>query len=168
MPLFYRIALTFSPVWVAAPPQDHGLLVERGWSLPEQARLADRDGPFRCIVQEGDLVRLRVRIITAEPHARLVVDVPVPAGLRPVPNPADPGTMPPTLWDGVENQGLVVRLFKDVVTPGVYEHTLVLRAVTPGTWPLPPVRARALHTPGISGESAAEELLITPAIPLSG
>ncbi|MFH1530828.1 MAG: hypothetical protein ABIK09_08875 [Pseudomonadota bacterium] len=165
--LFYRVALTSSPRWAPTAAEDHGLLVERAWSLVEPARAADRDGPFRVVVREGDLVRLRIRVVTAEVRRRTVVDIPIPAGLSPSSGTADGAAVSPTRWDATEDLGTWIRLFQDVMAPGVYEWTVILRASTPGSWPLPPVRASAIHTPGVSGWSASEEVLILPRAPVS-
>ncbi len=165
--LFYRVALATARDWAPSVGEDRGLLVEREWSLVEMGRAADRVGPFRIRVTEGDLVRLRVRVITDTIRRRTRVDVPIPAGLHPVTD-EDSGPAARPSWDAMEYLGHTVRLFKDVQEPGVYEYSITLRAETPGTWVLPPVRARALHNPGVTGKSASEEIVILPGHPLSG
>jgi hypothetical protein len=165
--LFYRLALTTARDWAPATSEDHGLQVTRAWSLVQHSRAADRVSPFRVRVEEGDLVRLRIRLVSAELRRRTRVDVPIPGGFVPV---AGDDVLPPerTKWDAVESLGHTVRLFLDVLEPGVYEYALTLRAVTPGTWVLPPVRARARHNPGVSGTSVSEEIVILPGPPISG
>jgi len=160
--LFYRLALTTSPLWRPGPGSDHGLLVERAWSLVKQARSLEPRGPFRWSVDEGETVRVRIRVVTSGLRRRVVVELPLPAGFRTLPASEDPAPSVPSPWDSIEERGRELHLFKDVMPTGVYEHTLLLRAVTPGTWRVPPVRARARHNPGVTGRSASEELIITP------
>jgi alpha-2-macroglobulin len=164
--LFYRVALATARDWAAAPSEDHGLLVEREWSLVDVGRAADRAGAFRIRIAERDRVRLRVRVISDALRRRTRVDIPIPAGFHLITGPVS-GPAPSTSWDAVEYLGHTVRLFQDVLEPGVYEYSITLRADTPGTWVLPPVRARALHNPGVSGKSRSEEIVILPSPTLS-
>lgn len=165
--LFYRLALTTARDWALGPAEDRGLQVTRAWSLIQHGRAADRIGPFRVRVEEGDQLRLRVRVLTAAVRRRAIVDVPIPAGLLPVVGEGVDAARASS-WDAVEYLGHGLRLFQDIMEPGVYEYVITLRAATPGTWVLPPVRARALYDPGVSGMSAAEEIVILPEPPLSG
>ena len=155
--LFYRLGFAFKPAWSETRSADHGLRVERAWSLADTAGNLRPTGPGHWIVQERDLVRVRVRLVVPTTLYRVLVNVPLPSGFVSVP--AD-GT--PSIWDHEEATTSGFRLARDHLTPGVYEFTCVLRATTPGEFVAPPVRARALYNPGVTGRSTAEVLTVAP------
>ena len=155
--LFYRLGFASGPAWSETRSANRGLRVERAWSLVDTAGLLRMTGPGHWTVREGERVRVQVRLVVSTSLHRVLVDVPLPSGFvsaRP------DGT--PSTWDNEEATAGGFRLARDDLPPGVYEFTHILRAATPGEFVVPPVRARALYSPGVTGQSAAEVITVAP------
>jgi uncharacterized protein YfaS (alpha-2-macroglobulin family) len=97
-------------------------------------------------VRPGQIVALRLTLVTARPLRRAGVVVPMPAGLEALPGAA----RPPLRRTGGFAEGQVTFQAADL-TPGVYTELILTRAIATGTYRAPPAR----FTPVFSPELAA-------------
>jgi uncharacterized protein YfaS (alpha-2-macroglobulin family) len=147
-----------------SPPADaeHGLKIHR--------RYLTLDGQeLHGTVQTGDLVRVELTIEAPPGEGNLVIEDLLPAGLE-VENPrletaAKDSTEPDAATFGngcVDMRDDRVIIAGDM--PGVWKAhcTYLARAVTPGTYTVPPVRCEAMYDLNTNAMSGAGKLTVTP------
>jgi alpha-2-macroglobulin len=100
------------------------------------------------------------------PLSYVAVEAPVPAGLEPVLDDLGQGHAASLLRGSrlaghQERHPDRVLLFIDRLSAGEHQHTVQLRAITPGDYALPPARAEAMYAPEICGRSTGARLIVT-------
>ncbi len=135
------------------PPADadHGIAVTRTWTREDGTPLGKR-------LVSGDLVLVTLRASSAIARDNIVLEDLLPAGFE-VENPrlagsAAAGQSAP--WLRVDMRDDRVLVFGGLTSfwgHGLYElqHSYLARAVTPGTFVLPPLRAECLYDVSVSG-----------------
>ncbi|MBM4372164.1 MAG: hypothetical protein FJ098_10950, partial [Deltaproteobacteria bacterium] len=161
--IFWRVALEGVEAAVFRLGEDRGIRVER-----ELTRVMGGPAPLRTDAGQwtlplGAFVRERLRIVVSGPRRRVWVDAPLPAGL--VPAEEAGAVMAPGTWDHVDAGPEGTRLARETLPPGVYEHSRLLRAVSPGDFVYPAARAWCLSEPGVSGRGPSERLVVTAPVP---
>ena len=153
-----------------APPAaaDHGLSVRR--------RLLDERGnalPAGAAVHSGDLIQVELSISSDTALDNLVVEDLLPAGVE-IENPrlntsaAQAAERPDK--DGSVFQDARVDMRDDRLVvmgrlnrPGTGTYVYTVRAITPGTFVLPPVRGECMYDIGINSISQSARLQVLPA-----
>ncbi len=164
---------------LSAPPDaDHGLKVRRSYMDEKGQPLVGRN------IRSGDLVQVRITLEAPPMQANIVVEDMLPAGLE-IENPRLKTTavLPaigalrvaprrPADWDVEEpvlaNLRLDIRddrlvLVGDMPEAGIVTHVYLARAVAPGTFVVPPVRAECMYDLAMNSHSGGGgRLVITP------
>jgi hypothetical protein len=159
--LHYTAALDYLEPAMGAQPLEAGLSLVRSYERFDAEKSAGAPRRFG----QGDLVLVRLTLVTGEEADYLVVADPLPAGLEPVHlgflttgrslwhrlHGAERGQTDrarfPASFD--EQRDREVRAYADHVDPGVYEYKYLARAVTPGRFSAPPARAELMYHPEV-------------------
>jgi uncharacterized protein YfaS (alpha-2-macroglobulin family) len=184
-PLYYYVTVREQPKGPQTTGLDRGIVVERWFESVDQKR------PISS-AQEGQLVRVRLRITTKEERHFVVLDDPLPAGLEAVDLSlrtmgglsafvdASPQEFQETQWeagwyygswdagfwspfDHKELRDDRVVYSASVLWPGTYTVSYLARATTPGTFVLPPARSEEMYNPGVNGRTGGGTFTVTPA-----
>ena len=180
--LYYTALLRYAPSTLPTEPRNQGLFVQR-WFEPY-----DQPGRLVTEVNAGELVRVQVRVATAQERNFVAVEVPLPAGLEAVDTslattrqatrgsddqessealdqaPEDSFWSP---FDYSEKRDDRVLYFSDHLPPGVHLQSFVARATTPGKFVLKPASAGEMYAPEVFGRSDGGTLTVTAARPLA-
>lgn len=164
--LYYRVGLEWTPSATELPARAQGLRIER--------RLRTAQGPVTAASELPPAEPVAIDL-TLENRALLhyvVVDVPLPAGLEAVQLQLGRGQRAATLpgaRSGLVSHEEVRRdralLFFDLLQPGTHEHTIYVRATTPGRYTLPPAQAEAMYAPEIYGRSSSSRVAVSANLP---
>lgn len=103
-------------------------------------------------VRPGQLVGLRLTLVAAQPLLRADLELPLPAGLEPLPLVAQAPLLH-VAGPTADKRRLLLHLGE--VAPGIYSWTIVTRAVAPGSYSAPPAWIRATYTPALSASASA-------------
>jgi uncharacterized protein YfaS (alpha-2-macroglobulin family) len=143
--------------------QDHGMQIERAYF-----RLSDLKKPV-AEVARGELVQVRLTLITPRDRYYVVVDDPLPAGLEPVDATLLTSVQVPQRFEmqNFEQNGWGSWYFNyrqiyddrvvfsaDYLPAGTYVLTYLARAGVSGTFHVLPAQARMFYFPDVSGRSA--------------
>jgi uncharacterized protein YfaS (alpha-2-macroglobulin family) len=174
-PIYYAATLLEMPRARAVRAEDEGIGVERWYE-------SYTTGKPLTAVREGELVRVRLRVIVSRDREFVAVTDPLPAGLEAVdlslrtsstlaPFPEAPrrpaDDSPPggrwrygrwdgswwTPWEHKEIRDDRVHWFARKLWPGTFEISYVARATTAGTFVRPPAYAEEMYNPAVSGRS---------------
>ena len=181
-PFYWYATVREAPRDLQTTVVDRGMQVERWYERVD-------DGRPTVEVNEGDVVRVRLRItVPAERHF-VILDDPLPAGLEAVDLSlrtlgglsafveTDPYTFQETQYDagwyyGAWDSGFWspfdhkemrddrVVYSATVLWPGTYTATYLARATTPGTFIAPPVHAEEMYNPGVNARTAATRFTV--------
>ncbi len=181
--LYYTLHLGYAQPGAAAVARNEGLSIIRTYVAPGAAGAAPAT-PLHT-VKAGDLVEVRLTIITPQDAYYLTAADPLPAGLEAIngtlkttgltEHPALP-TPPPGQGNGEGDKGTVTpagAFFDDVqmrddqtvlsaayLPAGVYEYRYLARATTPGTYTGLPAEARLTYLPDVWGRSDSTTLTV--------
>jgi uncharacterized protein YfaS (alpha-2-macroglobulin family) len=184
LPVWFFATVYEVPKEKPVDPVYRGLIVERWYEN------IDTKQPITS-VQEGELVRVRVRInVDAERHF-VVLDDPLPAGLEPVDlslrtvaplGSAFPdyrpeyqseggqgwwyGSWDSGVWSPFDHRELRddrVLWSASVLWPGTYTASYIARATTAGTFVVPPAHAEEMYNPGVNGRTGGITFTVTRA-----
>lgn len=158
---YFSLTTRGIPTDAAFAPESAGLEIER--------QLSTRDGgALTGALQQGDLVVLRMRVrSTVGPLENVVVEALLPSGLE-IENPRLETTE--TLGSGIGALDAArhadlrddrVLLFVDLPASSWKTYGVVLRAVTPGQFRLPPLHAEAMYDPAIQATGERGSLEVT-------
>jgi uncharacterized protein YfaS (alpha-2-macroglobulin family) len=146
--------------WIASgvpltPPNnaDHGMTVRRRY-LDYQGNEIDLDS-----VRSGDLLRVELKIEAPPNVNNVVIEDLLPGGIEienPRLNTTATGEEPPAPVNDHRVDMRDDRLIL-VTNGGVTKHTYVARAVTPGTYIIPPVRGECMYDIGVSSIQGTNE-----------
>ncbi len=103
-------------------------------------------------VRPGQLVGLRLTLVAAQPLLRADLELPLPAGLEPLPLVAQAPLLH-VAGPTADKRRLLLHLGE--VAPGIYSWTIVARAVAPGSYSAPPAQISATYTPALSASASA-------------
>ncbi len=173
--LYYGALLRYAPATMPTKPLDRGITVQR-WFEPYTG-----GGQIRELLA-GELVRVKVRIATAQERHFGVISVPLPAGLEAVdtslastaalPEPAedestgeDEASNPWATrffspFHHVERRDDRVVFFADRLPPGIHVTSFIARATTPGDFVLQPAHAEEMYAPEVFGRSDGGRIVV--------
>jgi hypothetical protein len=151
------------------PPKDaeHGMKITRRY-LTLDGKLLPGNA-----VKTGTLIKVELTIQAPASESNIVIDDLLPAGLE-IENPRlaetakeDDGSGKPASMADLSDARMDIRddrliLMGDMPDTGLARHEYLVRAVTPGTFVIPPVRAEAMYdiaTNGISGAGGSFTVL---------
>ncbi|MCX7790829.1 MAG: hypothetical protein N2378_09340, partial [Chloroflexaceae bacterium] len=101
-------------------------------------------------VQTGQIVALRLTLVTARPLRRASIVVPLPAGLEALPG----GARQPLRRATAFAAGRITLQAADLA-PGVYTGTVIARAIAGGTYSAPPARVTSVFAPELAAIAPA-------------
>lgn len=156
--------------------------------------LAARLGTDETTFKEGDLILTDLELVVPTPRNNLVIEDPIPAGLEPVNTgfATTPEWILKALGGGrnyqfqttMRNRGEHARtyayrndwyrqelrddrasFFVHHAAPGLYRFQYLTRAITPGTFQRPPVRAEDMYAPDVYGRSGGSFVRVIAAAP---
>ncbi|HKG90978.1 MAG TPA: hypothetical protein VKA84_03730, partial [Gemmatimonadaceae bacterium] len=174
--VFYFATVYAVPLVPPTRADSRGIVVERWYERAADGR------PLGGAVDEGDLVRVRLRVTLPATRQFLVLDDPLPGGLEavdlslrtadtlsgarrgfPAGRPGQPRQRPLPYgrtvgggwmpWQHQEIRDDRVVWSARWLPPGVYEASYVARATTAGTFVRPPAHAEEMYNPAVYGES---------------
>lgn len=184
-PAFFFMTVRETPRERQLQPIDRGIQVERWY---EDART----GQPITRVNEGELVRVRLRLTVPSERHFVVLDDPLPAGLEPVDlslRTVSPfggeeavtgeameergggwayGSWDAGMWSPFDHKEMRddrVVYSATVLWSGSYTATYLARATTAGTFLYPPAHAEEMYNPGVNGRSGGGEFTITRVAP---
>jgi uncharacterized protein YfaS (alpha-2-macroglobulin family) len=184
-PVFYALTVEEVPLAPPATPDAKGIVVERWYERFDNGRPV-------TTVNEGDLVRARLRITVPSNREFVAVADPLPAGLEVVDlSLRTSGTVGPfetpeseaaeqagnrangsyygswyggwwSPWEHHEIRDDRVVYFARTLWKGTYTASYVARATTAGTFVRPPAYAEEMYNPSLGGRSDAGTFRILP------
>src|SRR5262249_11306249 len=115
-------------------------------------------------VAAGQLLRVTLHVAVPETTAHVVLDDPLPGGLEPVnfslKTSGSDGKPIPSVFTHEELHDDRVSAYAAELAPGLYRHSYVARARTPGRFLAPAARAEAMYAPERAGSTAAETFVV--------
>ena len=172
--VFYAVQVDEVPLEAPVRPDIKGMVVERWYE-----RYAD--GKPVTSIQEGELVRVRLRVTVPANRQFVALEDPLPAGLEAVDFTlrtsarvestdapmADQRASSPwqawlygswidggwSAWDHRELRDDRVVYFARVLWPGAYEASYIARATTSGNFVRPPAHAEEMYNPALQGRT---------------
>jgi uncharacterized protein YfaS (alpha-2-macroglobulin family) len=153
--LYYDVALrTYRPA-EAVPALDRGIMVARQYSL-----LSD---PGKPITQAtvGDLIQVKVTLVTLHDLRYIAIEDPLPAGCEAVDSALSTTSIQGMQYNVSWRWWISHRdlrdekavFFSNYLTPGTYEYTYIVRAGLPGRFRVLPATAMELYFPEVFGRS---------------
>ena len=175
--LYYRLGLRYAPADPNVEARSEGFTVQRTYAPaqgePEES-VVKTDAGWR--VKVGTNLEVKLTIVVHDRGYHVAVDDPLPAGLEAVNTRFKTtashlgeavGTRRERGWgwatfNHIEQRDERVILFARALPAGVYHHTYVARATTPGTFTLPPLRAEQMYAPESFGRTATQTVEVIP------
>lgn len=161
-PLYYRARLRYARRELPVVPVESGMFLRRAARLLDPEEGVSSDGSYRA----GEMVQVDLDLATASPRSGVVIESPLPAGFEP----ADADLKLGGAWlRGIEKTAPATRrelredrvlYFVDELPAGVIHLRYVARAVTAGTFVLPPARAEEMYAPETFARTAAEMVTV--------
>ncbi|MBV8780639.1 MAG: hypothetical protein JO353_04515, partial [Phycisphaerae bacterium] len=144
------------------PLKPAGAAVNEGMEISRKYLDEDNTVVDPSAVRSGELIRVELTLKCPQAVAGVVIEDLLPAGLEPE-NPrlessqkedgaTDSSTFAANRQDFRDDR---VSIFGDVIAPGTYHCSYLARAVTAGTFTVPPVRAECMYDTATHGISAA-------------
>ncbi len=167
--LYYRLGLRYAPTDFELEPRDQGFVVQRTYEAIDDAADVVRNDDGSWTVQAGARVRVRLTMVADSRRTHVAMLDPMPAGFEainpalatsePIPqaDPADSFASRFWWYRWFDHQNLRddrAEAFATWLGAGSYEYTYVTRAITPGTFVVPPARAEQMYEPEVFGRSA--------------
>lgn len=159
--MVYRVAMEWEPAEAGRSSHAAGISIERV--------LRSETGPIAEgeAIARGQMVALDLTITNNEVLDYVAIDLPLPAGLEAVDTTIGRGRRAMVLrgsqgwWvSHTELHTERALVFADRLAPGTHQHTVFLRAITPGEFVMPPSRAEAMYYPEIRGNTAASTVVV--------
>lgn len=176
-PVYYVMTVHEVPTGPAVEPVIRGITVERWYETLDTGEPVTR-------VDEGDLVRVGLRITLPQDRQFVVLDDPLPAGLEAVDlslrtvqpegarfdgyerdesSPRWFGSWSSGLWSPFEHQEIRddrVVYSSQYMTAGSHTTSYVARATTAGTFVVPPAHAEEMYNPGVNGRTGGSSFTV--------
>ncbi len=178
-PAYFSITVREAPEGVQPTPVERGIQVDRWYE-------SVTTGKPIVTAQEGDVVRVRLRVRVPSIRTFVVLADPLPAGLEPVdlslrtlsafgatvPPPAEMeqrtgwyyGSWDSGVWSVFDHKELRddrVVYSSTVLWPGTYTATYLARATATGTFYYPPAHAEEMYNPGVNGRTGGGKFTVT-------
>ena len=179
--LHYTMTLHFVE---ANPPRN---TYDNGFTLMREYLAADgpnKDKPIQK-VKVGDVVKIRLTLVSPTERRYVAVEDPLPAGLEPINTSFETSSRrlgeeveqennsrddddwwgwwyPGYQFDHIEQRDDRILLFADVLNDGVFDHVYLARATTPGTFAAPGARVEEMYSPEVYGRTQATTLVVEP------
>ncbi len=174
--LYYRLGFRYAPTDLFLEPVDMGFVVQRSYEAIDDPEDISRDQDGVWHIKAGSRVRVHLTMVADNRRYHVALVDPLPAGLEIV-NPAlavsgstpqDPNSPDYRYgwwWWGTwyEHQNMRderAEAFTSLLWDGVYDYTYVARAITPGTFVVPPAKAEEMYSPEVFGRSASDWVVI--------
>jgi hypothetical protein len=179
--LFYEARLRYAPKELPARPLERGFFIQKTLRAvtPEGLVEALAMGPSagQTAFRAGDLVLADVIVMTPSPRRFVAIDDPLPAGLEPVNTGLassseylagalssagrDSSGAYVSAWAREELRDDRALFFLDRMPAGMYRFRYLARAISPGSFIVPPSKAEEMYAPEVFGRSAAGKVTIT-------
>ena len=176
-PLYYTVTLRYHSDTPQTQEQDFGLTLRREYLVADAAQ----DTPV-SEVKVGDVIKVRLTLVSPDRRRYVAVEDPLPAGLEPI-NTRFATTARRTAqllqerspdqeddwwrywwyepdFNHTEQRDDRVLLFADELDASVYSHTYLVRATTPGRFAAASARAEEMYHPNVFGTSQSGSLTI--------
>ncbi len=165
--LYYSAFLEASLPVDEVEPLDSGIIVSR--------RYVDANGETIDAAQVGDIVEVRITVVTPEDRHYVMVEDPVPAGLEPI-NPdlmtsSQIGTRPELenldngwgwwWFSDTDFRDEKAVLYSTFLPAGTYEYRYTARATVPGTYRVIPTTAEEFYFPDVYGRGAGTTFTVS-------
>lgn len=173
--LYYRLGMSYAPTDLWLDPLEMGFVVQRVYEAVDDPEDVSRDEEGIWHIKAGARVRVRLTMVADNRRYHVALVDPLPAGLEII-NPAltvsgsipqDPNSSDYRAgwWWGTwyEHQNMRderAEAFTALLWDGVYEYTYVARAITPGTFVVPPAKAEEMYSPEVFGRSASDWVIV--------
>jgi uncharacterized protein YfaS (alpha-2-macroglobulin family) len=174
--LYYRLGLTWAPQALDLPMKEEGFTILRRYEVLEAGAAQPVEGA-EVEVPAGAYVKVNLLMVVPTERHWVVVEDLLPAGLEPVnlglktalgSLRSQVSTRHTGGWgwgwearfDHTEQRDDRVLLFADRLSPGVYEHSYVARATSPGSFYLPPAKIAEMYQPEVYGRTRAGRLTV--------
>lgn len=174
--LYYRVGLTYAPKDLHLAPADYGFAVERRYEAIGDPSDVTQDADGTWHIKLGAQVRVRATMVAESRRYHVALVDPLPGGLE-AQNPelATTGVLPTSSspnekmgfwwWERTwyEHQNLRddrTEAFTSLLWDGVYDHTVVALATTPGRFVVPPAKAEEMYAPETFGRSGTDIVVI--------
>ncbi|MDO3388441.1 DUF6049 family protein [Gilvimarinus sp. SDUM040013] len=168
--IFYRLAATYIPEKSKQAAADNGFSVARHYEAVDNPQDVQRmqDGSWR--IRAGAKVRITLVMDTNESRHDVALVDSLPAGLEPinhslanvedVPRALELQTYQPNWYDHSELRDTGAQAYVQRLSTGGYLYTYQARAVTPGQYTAPAVKAEEMYNPEIFGQSESTMVLV--------
>jgi uncharacterized protein YfaS (alpha-2-macroglobulin family) len=181
--LYYRVALSWSPVELPTSPVDAGIELHREYAVQRDGAWIGLGDP--AIVRSGELVRVDLFVVLPAARNFVVLDDPVPGGLEPVNRDLATASLvdadeaedvfPPdsiyyryddwqtfamTFWSFYhrELRHDAARFYSEYLPAGRYRLSYVAQVIAPGSFTIPPTHAEEMYDPDVFGNGVAGRL----------
>lgn len=173
--LYYRLGMTWAPRQLDLKAREEGFTILRSYEVMEAGATQPGQNDTELEVPAGAYVRVHLTLVAPTERHWVVVEDLLPAGLEPVNlsfktslGTLQAGTTRSDYWgwgwevgfDHTEQRDDRVLLFSDRMAPGVYQHSYIARATTPGSYYLPPARIAEMYQPEVFGRTPSGRVLI--------
>ncbi|MBI2892360.1 MAG: hypothetical protein HYY06_02330 [Deltaproteobacteria bacterium] len=179
--LYYRLGLRTIPAAVELPAEEQGFAVARSYEAVDQPEDVRQNADGSIALRAGAVIRVRLTLVVPDDRHHVVLDDPLPAGLEAIDLGLETsarelrrrdldGRVQAAAWwnrwyaifafDHTEMRDERVASFADVLPAGVYEHTYLARATTPGRYLVPPARAEEMYAPELFGRTASMHVTV--------
>jgi uncharacterized protein YfaS (alpha-2-macroglobulin family) len=180
--LYFRIGLNYAPRDLDLNPADYGFSVERTYEALDHATDVRREADGTWHIKAGTRVRVRVTMVAPSRRYHVALNDPLAAGFEilnpelavteaiPVDRPSLPATdrwetRRQSWWrvNWFDHQNLRddrAEAFASLLWEGIYNYSYVVRATTPGTFVVPPVKAEEMYQPETFGRGKTDHVVI--------
>ncbi|MEM1349240.1 MAG: hypothetical protein AAGI01_11835, partial [Myxococcota bacterium] len=179
-PLYFTLKLKYADSEPPKAERHGGFSLRREYFYAEGERAGE---PVEDLAL-GDIVQVRLTIVAPEERHYVAIEDPLPAGFEAI-NTSFATTSQRTAqlnsakgelrgdwywsrwwwrpsFDHTEQRDDRVLLFANLMSPGVYSHSYLARATTPGTFTAPAARVEEMYHPNVDATSAARTVTVQP------
>ncbi len=167
--LYYGVQLKYAALELPRTPVERGFFIERSFERIDPLALAGGNvkGEPAERAKLNDYVRITLRIAVPSAREFVMIEDALPAGLEPVDTQlaSEFGAASRALSERapedhreLREQG--ARIAINDLPPGLYRYSYLARAITPGTFVVPPARVEEMYHPDTQGLSAATHFTV--------
>jgi len=155
--LYYRLALRYVPSELLLRAADHGFVMKRTFAAVDDPADVRREADGSWHVRAGARIRMAFSVETPATRYHVALVNPLPAGFEAAPK----SSYALASWGDHENvrddrlEVFISRLWSDT-----YDHAVLCRATTPGTFIVPPTTAEELYAPETFGRTASDVVVV--------
>ncbi|MFT3928284.1 MAG: hypothetical protein QM778_37495 [Myxococcales bacterium] len=163
--LYYTMRLAYARSDLPQAPEERGFYLERVYERIDPAALArgETAGEAGTRAQQGDYVRVTLRVAVPATRRFVVVEDPLPAGLEAVNfglltearGAAGALSLQQGPVDHSELRDSQSVFAATQLEPGLYQYQYLARASTPGSFVVPPAKVSEMYHPETFGSTAA-------------